>query len=345
MMDKVKAAVQKTKSDWIEIVKRYQKPHIGKSTWQIINSLVPFLIIWVLMYFSLRVSYWLTLGLAIINAGFMVRIFIIQHDCGHNSFYNSTKTNNIVGSIFGIITLTPYYHWRKAHAIHHATSGDLDFRGIGDVETITVNEYMALNNWGKIKYRFFRHPFTTFIIGPAFVFLFMHRFPVKTKKTDKKERASVHWTNLALLSITVGMGLLVGFKEFFIIQLPISLIGSMAGVYLFYVQHQFEDTYWRWHNNWDYEKAALEGCSYFKLPKVLQWFSGNIGFHHIHHLSPKIPNYLLEKAYEENNLFQNVETLTMISSVKTIFLDLWDEERNKLISFWEYRRLYKVMPT
>lgn len=335
---------QKQRPEWLDIVKKYQAPGGWKSTRQILNSLLPFLTMWILMYYSLRVSYWLTLILGMINAGFMVRIFIIQHDCGHNSFFKSKKANNIVGSIFGVLTLTPYYQWRKAHAKHHATSGDLDFRGIGDVETLTVKEFGALNRWEKFKYRFYRHPLVLFVIGPAAIFVFANRFPSKPeggKKSIKKERASVIGTNAALVAVVLLMGWWIGFKQFFIVQVPITLISVTAGVYLFYVQHQFEDTYWRWHKKWDYAKAALEGCSYFKLPKVLQWFTGNIGFHHVHHLSPMIPNYMLEKAHQENALFQNVETLTIATSIRTIFLNLWDEERDKLISFREYRRLYR----
>lgn len=330
---------------WINIVKRYQTPNVWRSTWQVINSLVPFILIWVLMYYSLNVSYWLTVALAVINAGFVARLFIIQHDCGHNSFFKSKRANNILGSILGVLTLTPYFHWRKQHAKHHANSGDLDFRGFGDVDTITVKEYEAMPRWDRFKYRFYRHPLVMFVLGPVLLFVIGNRFPSKTKKTDKRERASVYWTNLALAAIILGMGYWIGFKTFFLIQMPITLVASTVGVYLFYVQHQFEETYWRWHKEWDYKKAALEGCSYFKLPKVLQWFTGNIGFHHVHHLSPMIPNYMLEKAHKENPLFQNVETLTILTSIKTIFLDLWDEKQKRLISFREYRRLYTADPS
>ncbi len=334
----------KHRPEWLEIVKNYQRPENWRSTWQVINSMVPFFAIWAIMYYALNVSYWITLALAFVQAGFFTRIFIIQHDCGHGSFYKNRKANDILGSIIGVLTLTPYFHWRKHHALHHATSGDLDMRGFGDVDTITVAEYQALSRWGRFRYRFYRHPITLFIIGPVFLFIISYRFPVKTKKSEKKERASVHWTNVALAVIIVGMGYLIGFKEFFMVQTPIILISTIGGVYLFYVQHQFEDTYWRRHIEWDYEKAALEGCTYFKLPKVLQWFSGNIGFHHIHHLSPLIPNYLLEKAHRENAIFQKVETLTLGTSLRTIFLNLWDESQKRLISFHEYRRKYRLSP-
>ena len=330
------------KSDWVEIVKKYQVPNNWKGAWQLINSLIPFIILWVVMVYSLRFPYWVTLLLAVLNAGFLVRLFIIQHDCGHNSFLKSLKLNNIIGQILGVITLTPYYHWRKLHAKHHATSGDLDFRGFGDIDTLTVEEYMARDWWGKFTYRFYRHPFTIFVIGPQFVFFLRHRFAYQMTKSEKKERASVHWTNLGMLALFLGIGSIIGYKEYLMIQVPITAISSVWGVYLFYVQHQFEDTYWRRHDTWDYTKAALEGCSYFKLPKVLQWFSGNIGFHHIHHLSPLIPNYMLEKAHNENPIFQAVETLSIRHSIKPIFLHLWDEQLKRLISFTEYRRRYKL---
>jgi omega-6 fatty acid desaturase (delta-12 desaturase) len=332
------------KPEWLEIVKRYQTPSNWRSNWQVVNSVVPFIILWIIMYYTLDVSYWITIALAVVQAGFFTRIFIIQHDCGHGSFYKSRKANDTLGSIFGVLTLTPYHFWRKHHARHHATSGDLDFRGFGDIDTLTVDEYKAMNRWGRFKYRFYRHPFVLFVIGPIYIFIFAQRVPYKTKKSEKKERASVWWTNAAIAGIILLMGWLIGLRAFFLIQLPITIIATIGGVYLFYVQHQFEDTYWRRHSQWDYKQAALEGCTYFKLPKLLQWFSGNIGFHHIHHLSPLIPNYMLEKAHKENELFQKVETLTIATSIRTIFLNLWDENLNRLISFREYRRRYKLSP-
>jgi omega-6 fatty acid desaturase (delta-12 desaturase) len=333
------------RKEWVPIVKQYQQSDSWHSTRQVLNSVIPFFGILVLMYYSLEISYWLTLALSVVNAGFITRIFIIQHDCGHNSFYDSMRANNIVGSIFGVITLTPYYLWRRNHAKHHATSGNLDSRGVGDVYTMTVSEYQEQSAWEQFKYRFYRHPLTLFIIGPIAIFFVSHRFALKTKKSEREERASVYWTNLALAVIIVGFGLLIGFKEFFIITIPMYLIAFSGGIYLFYVQHQFEDTYWRRKPNWDYFEAAMEGASYFKLPKLLQWFSGNIGFHHIHHLSPKIPNYLLEKAYKENDILRGSNTLTLFSSLKSVNLRLWDEQRNKLISFKDYRRYYQAAGT
>ena len=327
------------KPAWMEIVKPYQQPDHWKSTGQMLNSLLPFFAIWVLMVWSLQVHYALTLALAFVNALFLMRIFIIQHDCGHNSFFASTKLNNFVGNLLGIITLTPYYHWRKSHAKHHAGSGDLEFRGFGDIDTLTVDEYHALPWYRKFVYRFYRNPFVMFVIGPTFVFTVAHRLPTKTLKGEVRERHSVHFTNVALFIIFMLMGNAFGFREAIMLWLPITVFSSTIGVYLFYVQHQFEDTYWRWHDEWEYDKAALQGASYFKLPALLQWFSGNIGFHHVHHLSPLIPNYNLEQAHNENEIFHQVETITIGSSLKTVFLDLWDEQTHKLVSFREARRL------
>jgi len=323
---------------WVEIVKRYTVPDPRKSSWQLINSLVPFFAIWVLMYFSLSVSYLLTLALAFLNAMFLMRIFIIQHDCGHNSFFKETELNNLVGTFLGVITLTPYYAWRNSHAKHHASSGDLDFRGFGDVETLTVEEYKALPFLRKMRYRFYRHPLVLFVIGPTIMFTVLNRFPTELEKGQKREKDSIYFTNLALALVFLGAGAWIGFAQLMLMWVPLMIFGSSIGVYLFFVQHQFEDTYWRWHAEWDYAEAALRGSSFFKLPKLLQWFSGNIGFHHLHHLSPKIPNYNLEKAHYENPAFQQVKTITILSSFQSIFLHLWDEQTHKLISWREYAR-------
>jgi len=327
---------------WVEIVKRYTVPDPRKSSWQLINSLVPFFAIWVLMYFSLSVSYLLTLALAFLNAMFLMRIFIIQHDCGHNSFFKETELNNLVGTFLGVITFTPYYAWRNSHAKHHASSGDLDFRGFGDVETLTVEEYKALPFLRKMRYRFYRHPLVLFVIGPTIMFTVLNRFPTELEKGQKREKDSIYFTNLALALVFLGAGAWIGFAQLILMWVPLMIFGSSIGVYLFYVQHQFEDTYWRWHAEWDYAEAALRGSSFFKLPKLLQWFSGNIGFHHLHHLSPKIPNYNLEKAHYENPAFQQVKTITILSSFQSIFLHLWDEQTHKLISWREYARTARM---
>lgn len=333
------------KPAWVELVKPYTIPDHRKSIWQLINSIVPFFATWVAMYYSLSISYFLTLPLALLAALFLMRIFIIQHDCGHNSFFGSTKLNNAIGPFLGIITMTPYASWRSSHAKHHASSGDLDFRGFGDIETLTVEEYKALSLWGKFRYRFYRHPLVMFVIGPSILFMILNRFPLGLGKGQEREKNSVYFTNVMLLAIFIGVGSAIGYLNLIAMWLPMMIFSATIGVYLFYVQHQFEDTYWRWHQEWDYAEAALRGASFFKLPRLLQWFSGNIGFHHLHHLSPKIPNYNLERAHYDNPSFQQVYTITLPTSFRNMFLHLWDEQTRKLISWREYGRLMRTQRT
>jgi omega-6 fatty acid desaturase (delta-12 desaturase) len=325
---------------WRSMVAEYQTPSKWKSVWQLLNSVMPFFLLWGLMYLSLSYSYWLTLLLALPAAGFVIRIFIIQHDCGHGSFFKSRKANDRVGSFCGVLTLVPYHYWRRHHAIHHANSGNLDHRGIGDVYTMTVDEYTNGPKWKQWGYRIYRNPFFLFTIAPTFLFVVLYRFyhPFHSKRW-KKERASVLWTNIAILSLAIVMSWLVGFKEFLLIQAPITIIASTLGTWMFYLQHQYEEAYWEHTGNWEYTRAALQGSSFYKLPKVLQWFTGNIGFHHIHHLSPKIPNYNLQKCHEENPELQEVVLLTLASSLKTANLGLWDEKQQKLVSFGSLKRM------
>jgi omega-6 fatty acid desaturase (delta-12 desaturase) len=330
------------KPAWVELVKPYTIPDHRKSIWQLINSIVPFFATWVAMYYSLSVSYLLTLPLAFLAALFLMRIFIIQHDCGHNSFFASTKLNNAIGPFLGVITMTPYASWRSSHAKHHASSGDLDFRGFGDIETLTVEEYKALSPWRKIRYRFYRHPLVMFVIGPSILFIILNRFPLGLGKGQEREKNSVYFTNIMLALIFLVVGSAIGYLNLIAMWLPMMIFSASIGVYLFYVQHQFEDTYWRWHQEWDYAEAALRGASFFKLPRLLQWFSGNIGFHHLHHLSPKIPNYNLERAHYDNPSFQQVYTITLPTSFRNMFLHLWDEQTRKLISWREYGRLMRA---
>jgi omega-6 fatty acid desaturase (delta-12 desaturase) len=273
-----------------------------------------------------------------------VRLFIIQHDCGHGSFFNSRKWNDRVGKICGVFTLVPYYQWRKSHAIHHANSGKLgDMRGVGEIYTMTVDEYFHSSKWRQFGYRIFRNSF--FLIGlvPFFAFVVGYRFPDKVTmgKGWNKERKSVYWTDLGIL-ILAGLTIwAIGLKSFLLVQIPITYVATTVGVWFFFVQHQYEDAYWAKDEDWSYVDAALKGSSYYKLPRVLQWFSGNIGFHHIHHLSPRIPNYKLEEAYNDNALFQDVNELTMRSSFGTLTLGLWDEDDQRLISFREAHSTYE----
>jgi acyl-lipid omega-6 desaturase (Delta-12 desaturase) len=272
---------------------QYQIPDLWKSLWQLCNSVIPFILLWYLMYRSLEYSYALSLGLAILAAGFLVRLFIIQHDCGHGSFFRSHMANNTVGFLCGILTLTPYQHWRRAHAIHHAHFGKLEQRSFNFINNeymliLTVDEYLQRSRWQRLKYRLYRHPLLLFSLGPVAYFILNHRIPYSTPWSWKREWRSVHWTNLAILAVLVVMGLTIGLKAFAMVHLPAFYMASVVGMWLFYVQHQYEGAYWQRSASWDYTQVALQGSSYYKLPRILQWFTGNIGLHHVHHMSPKI---------------------------------------------------------
>ncbi len=324
-------------SGWKTLVAQYQKPDVRKSVWQIVNSFGGLFLTLALMYAALHyVGYWLALLLAAPAAGFLVRVFIIQHDCGHGSFFKSRKANDAVGAVCSLLTFTPYRYWRKSHAIHHAHHAELEERGIGDVWTMTVDEYFAAPRWKKFAYRAFRNPVFLFGVAPGISFIVLNRIPMAASKEWRNgERASVWWTNAAIAGWIAAASLLIGFGTVAAIWLPVMLIAAAAGTWLFYVQHQFERTYWEHTPQWDFTLAAMHGSSYYKLPKVLQWFTGNIGFHHIHHLSPRIPNYNLEECHEQNPLFQRVVQLTLRSSLATASLALWDEERRRLVTFRE----------
>jgi omega-6 fatty acid desaturase (delta-12 desaturase) len=324
-------AVQPTRDEWRAAVAKYQRPSLWRSLWQIINTFIPYVALLYVMYLSLAYSYWLTLGLAVVAGGLLLRIFIIFHDCCHSSFFVSRKANDIVGMIAGFLVFTPYHRWRHEHAVHHATSGDLDHRGVGDIYTMTVNEYRNASRFERLKYRLFRHPIVLLGLGPLYTFLISHRFC--RRDSGRKERLNVYATNVALLALLVAMTLTIGLQQYVMIHLPVILVAATVGIWFFYVQHQFEDAYWEHNETWDFATAALQGSSYFKLPKVLQWFSGNIGLHHIHHLSARIPNYYLQKCHDETPLFQNAHIITLGSSLKTLSLHLWDEEQRKMVGF------------
>lgn len=320
---------------WKEIVARYQKPCVGRAVWQVANTLVPYVAIWVLMYFTVAISWWLTIPLAVLAGAFLVRLFIIFHDCGHGSFFKSQKANHILGGITGVLTFTPYYHWRWEHAIHHSSSGDLDRRGTGDIWTLTVQEYLESSRWRRFAYRLARNPVILFVAAPLVLFLGINRIP--KPKAPARERYSVYLTNLAVGLMAVGLIWLFGLKAFLILQFTVLMVAGSAGVWLFYVQHQYEGVYWERAEKWDYVAAALQGSSFYKLPKVLQWFSGNIGFHHIHHLSARIPNYHLEKCHKAEPLFQTVKPITLFASFKSFTFRLWDEQRRQLVGYRHLR--------
>lgn len=326
---------------WKDVVAKYQQPSLWRSVLQIVNSLLPYGALWILMYISLAVSYWITFPLAVLAGGFLVRVFIIHHDCGHGSFFKSQRANDIVGFITGVLTFTPYHFWRWEHAVHHAGSGDLDRRDLGSVWTLTVQEYLEAPFWKRFAYRLVRNPFVLFALVPTILFLFMHRFA--SARASKRDRLSVYWTNAAIVAVAAVLSYFGGLKAYLVIQLSVTIVTSTLGVWLFYVQHQFEGVNWRRHGEWDYTSAALEGSSYYKLPRVLQWFSGNIGFHHIHHLSPRIPNYNLEKCHNEDPLFQGVKAVTLGSSLKSLTFRLWDERHHRLVGY-SYLRTLRQRP-
>ena len=322
---------------WNSLLDPYCHAEDRKAWFQLVTTLALFALNWYLMLLSLKGPYWITVLAALPATGLLTRLFIFQHDCGHGSFFRSAKLNNRVGAVLGVITLTPYQYWRRTHAIHHATSGDLDRRTFGEVVTLTVKEYQELSTRGKIRYRVYRNPFVLLVVGPVWQFVIKHRFPWDMPKAWSKEWASVMWTNLTLVIVVTTAAFTIGLGPFLLVQLPISLIGGALGIWLFYVQHQFEDTYWREHTEWSFHRAGIEGSSYYDLPGVLHWFTGNIGFHHVHHLASRIPNYSLKKCFREVQELQGVTRLTISSSIRCARLHLWDEEKLRLVSFRNLR--------
>ncbi|HAQ20293.1 MAG TPA: fatty acid desaturase [Prolixibacteraceae bacterium] len=312
-------------------IEKYQASSFSRSIWQIANTFIPYIGLWIIIVYSLSVSYWLSAFLIILTAGFLVRLFIIFHDCGHGSYFKSQKINRIVGMFFGILAFTPYDKWHNQHLKHHGTVGNLDKRGVGDVWTMTKEEYLACDKWGRFKYRFYRNPLVMFGIGSLYVFLIQNR--LTQKGLTRKEKLNIYFTNAALLFLCVVLSLFIGFSTFVVIQLSILYIAAVSGLWLFYLQHQYEDVTWYRSKDWNYRIVALEGSSFVKFPKILQWFSGNIGFHHIHHLNARIPNYYLSKCYRENTILKEVKPVTFMMSLKSLRLRLWDEQIQKMVSF------------
>ncbi len=333
-----KADAYKDPKVWRKIVVKYQKPSRAKASWQLANTLLPLLGCWVAMYFLYDISFWLTIPFILLAGGLTVRAFIIFHDCGHQSFFKSRKANDFWGYVTGILTFTPYRFWHWEHGIHHSHAGDLDRRAEGDIWTMTIEEYEASSIWIKLAYRLVRSPLFLFTIAPMFLFLIWQRF--SSRKAKMKARLSVLWTNLGIAAV-VALGVwLMGWEKYLILQLSICLVSTTAGVWMFYVQHQFEDVYWARHDDWNFAAAALEGSSYYKLPKILQWFTGNIGFHHIHHLSSRIPNYRLEECHHAEPLFQQVPALNIRTSIACAKYRLYDEEHRRMVSF-KYLKEYR----
>jgi omega-6 fatty acid desaturase (delta-12 desaturase) len=328
--------------EWNRILKPYWGADTRRSITQLVTSVGPFLALWFLMFQSLEIGYWLTLLIAPLAAGFMMRMFIIQHDCGHGSFFRSRKARDWVGRCIGLFLLTPYDYWKRTHAYHHAHSGDLDFRGFGDVDTFTVREYRSWSRLQRLRYRLYRHPLVLFGLGPTYQFVFKHRYPTDIPKKWSQLWHSVWWTNAAIIAVLVVAWATIGLQSFFLVQGPIIVLATTLGVGLFYVQHQYEQTYWDQHEDWDYYDASLHGSSYLAMPKPLMWITGHIGVHHVHHMSARIPNYKLQQAHDENPEFHGVTTLGIKDTWRLINLALWDEESRRLIRFKDLKKLSKA---
>ncbi|MGM0901768.1 MAG: fatty acid desaturase [Bacillota bacterium] len=320
-------------------VAAYEKSTTKESIWQMINTIGPFIALWYLAYISLSVSYWLSLVPIVIAAGFFIRIFIIFHDCTHHSFFKHRRTNRIVGTAMGVLTLFPFDRWGNEHAIHHATSGNLDKRGTGDIWTLTVDEYLKAPLSLRLAYRFYRNPLVMFGLGPIFEFLLKNR--LNRKEAKKKERMNTYLTNVLILALSGLLSLLVGWQAFLLIHGSIFLLAGSLGIWLFYVQHTFEDSYFEENKDWEYVKAAVEGSSFYKLPKPIQFLTGNIGFHHVHHLSPRVPNYKLEEAHTNTPPLQNVPSISLATSLKSLRFRLWDEKNKNFLSFKDVKALAK----
>ena len=333
MNNKRDAAAKTARPQWYRDLGNYAYSDMRKAMIQIFTTFVPYIGLWSLMVYLLLngYPYWAVIIIVPFQAALTLRVFIIFHDCCHGSFFESNKLNTIMGYITGTLTFTPFRQWRAAHNIHHATSGDLDRRGIGDITTLTIEEYKQLPKLSKLRYRFTRNPFVIFGLGSIGIFMFVHRVP--RKWDDKKSARSVWITNFFIAIYIASFGLTIGFLPFAKIILPVLYLSGTVGIWMFYIQHQFEDAYWRRHSAWDHFMAGLKGSSYYKLPKILHWISGNIGFHHVHHLHPSIPNYHLQRCFRDIKALSEVKPLTILMSLKLPWLSLWDEENQKLVRF------------
>jgi omega-6 fatty acid desaturase (delta-12 desaturase) len=328
---------------WSHALLRYREPSHWRSAIEIAISFGPLAALWAVMWLSYSFGFWwVTLLLAVPAAGFLVRLFMIQHDCGHGAFFRHRLANDWIGRVLGVLTLTPYDFWRRSHAIHHATSGSLERRGIGDIDTLTVREYLALSRWGRLRYQLYRHPAIMFGVGPAYLFILRHRLPIGRMRGGWTPWLSTMATNVAAGAIVAVLIWLIGVGPFLLVHLPIMLLAATMGVWLFYVQHQFEQTTWATNETWNLQEAALHGSSYYVLPGILRWFSANIGIHHVHHLCSRIPYYRLPRVLHENPELGTIGRLTLWDSIKCVRLALWDERDQRLISFRELQKLRAV---
>lgn len=333
------AAARQAK-DWVRVLAQYREPSTRRSILELVATLVPFVLLWALAWLALEVSPWLTLALAAVNGLFLVRVFCIQHDCGHASFFANRSAQDWVGRCLGVLTLTPYDVWRRTHSIHHAAHGNLDQRGIGDVLTLTVAEYHARSRWGRLMYRMYRHPLVLFVLGPTYLFILQNRLPVGLMASGRRYWISAMGTNAV---IAAALGLMVwldGLSPVLLIWLPSSIVAGTIGVWLFYVQHQFEETHWAKQDEWQLHDAALAGSSHYVLPQPFRWLSANIGIHHVHHLYSRIPFYRLPEILRDHAELADAQRLTPLESLRSVKLHLWDEATGKLMSFKEARRAY-----
>jgi len=317
----------------------YTKANNKKSIMQLINTLVPLVVFWTLSYVSLSVSVWLTLLFSIIASGFLVRTFIIFHDCTHGSFFHNKKWNDTIGTITGILTLFPYEKWKREHSIHHATSSNLDKRGVGDIWVMTVDEYVNASKWERLKYRLYRNPFILFGLGPLFLILIANR--INEKGANRKEKRNTYITNFMIILIYGLMIYFMGWIAFLLVTGVMVYVAAALGIWLFYIQHTFEDSYFEEESDWNYVKAAVEGSSYYKLPPLLQWLTGNIGFHHVHHLAPRVPNYNLEEAHESTPPLQHATTITLRTSLRSLKYRLYDPKVKNFVTYKSIHHLLK----
>ena len=324
--------------EWVRVLSRYRDPDLKRSLFELAVTFIPFVALWVLAWVSLSVSYWLTLSIALVNAGFLLRLFAIQHDCGHGAFFANRSVNDWLGRVLGVLTLTPYDVWRRSHDIHHSGSGNLGRRGLGDINTLTVSEYHALPKWDRLKYRMYRNPIVLFGLGPGYVFFLENRLPLGYM-AQAKYWASAMATNAAIFAALAAVIYFGGIVPILLIFVPTTLLAATAGVWLFFIQHQFEDTHWDEEDDWQVHEAALHGSSHYVLPPALQWMSANIGIHHVHHLYSRIPFYRLPEVLRDHQELAESNRMTIRESLSTARLHLWDERNRKLLSFAEARAL------
>lgn len=318
---------------WPSRLAMYRNPDNRRALFEIVVTVLPLIGLWVLMWHLAQASPWLPLLLAVPAAALLVRLFMIQHDCGHSAFFSSRRANDWTGRILGVLTLTPYDFWRHSHALHHAGSGNLERRGIGDIDTLTVKEYLARGPWQRLRYRLYRHPLVMFGLGPSYLFMLQHRLPLGAMKKGAMPWLSTVLTNVGIAVLALGLALAAGFPTFLLVHLPIVIAAASIGVWLFYVQHQFEQTYWEKDIDWSHPDAALHGSSFYDLPRPLMWITGNIGIHHLHHLSSRIPFYRLPDVLADYPQLRGIGRLGLRESLGCVRLTLWDSEGKKMISF------------